>query len=134
MAKEILVGKQLTENMIKAGKELTKKLDNASSQVKAAFWLYLPENQDWKLLFASPLVSSEGPKKFYQRVIEANKLARPDEEVIPLSAVSAMEESDEIVRILKLFMRTTAGISGIRFSRNTINGHYIEDAYIYRLT
>lgn len=113
MAKEILVSNQLTENMIRAGHELTRRLDAASSQIEAALWLYYPDIQVWKLLFASPLVSSDGPKKWYQRVIEANRLAESNEEVIPLSAVSVTEASDEFVKILKLFMRTGPVISGI---------------------
>jgi hypothetical protein len=38
-----------------------------------------------------------------------------------------------LIALLKAAISTGKGVGGIRFSRNTINGHYIEDAYIYRL-
>jgi hypothetical protein len=38
-----------------------------------------------------------------------------------------------LLQLLKGAIQTGPGINGIRFSRNMINGTYIDDAFIYRL-
>ena len=118
--------------MIKAGAKLIERLDIEKSQVKSAFWLYISDEKIWKLIIASPLVDSEGPRKFYKRIVAANESAEKDEDVISLNDIGVTNTSNQIVQILKIAVGTGAGISGIRFSRNTINGVFIEDCYIYR--
>jgi hypothetical protein len=132
MAKNILVTESLSDSMIKAGAKLIERLDLEKSQVKSAFWLYISDEKIWKLIIASPLVDSEGPRKFYKRIVAANESAEKDEDVISLNDIGVTNTSNQIVQILKIAVGTGAGISGIRFSRNTINGVFIEDCYIYR--
>jgi hypothetical protein len=48
--------------------------------------------------------------------------------------VSIAKKDDPLLKLLRIAIKTGPGISNIRFSRNTINGVIIEDAYIYRLT
>jgi hypothetical protein len=132
MAKNILVTESLSDSMIKAGAKLIERLDLEKSQVKSAFWLYISDEKIWKLKIASPLVDSEGPRKFYKRIVAANESAEKDEDVISLNDIGVTNTSNQIVQILKIAVGTGAGISGIRFSRNTINGVFIEDCYIYR--
>lgn len=123
----------LVEGKIKDGEALLRELDNTGVEVKAAFWLYMPEPEEWRLKIAMPLVDSQGPRAAYVRIQEAifettEKLA------LALSEISVVSPKDQLVKLLKPVIRTGRGISGIRFSRNTINGTFIEDAYIYRIT
>lgn len=132
MAKEILVTESLSDSMIKAGAKLIERLDGSNSEVKSAFWLFFSEDKLWKLILASPLVDSLGPRKYYKKVVDANNDAEQEEDVISLNDIGVTNTSNQIVQLLKFAIRTGSGISGIRFSRNTINGHFIEDSYIYR--
>lgn len=131
MAKDILVTESLTDSMMKAGAKLIERLDSKRSEIKSAFWLYFSEEKTWKMIIASPLVDSEGPREYYKRVVSANSEAT-DEEVISLNDVGVTNTSNQIVQLLNFAIKTNDGISGIRFSRNTINGTFIEDTYIYR--
>ena len=131
MAKDILVTDMLSEQMIKAGAKLVERLDVDKSEVKSAFWLFFQEERLWKLIIASTLVASEGPRNFYKRVVSANQQADEVESVLSLNDISVTGVDHQIVQLLRL-IGTGIGISGIRFSRNSINGVFIEDAYIYR--
>ena len=132
MAKNILVTESLSDSMIKAGAKLIERLDLEKSQVESAFWLYISDEKIWKLIIASPLVDSEGPRKFYKRIVAANESAEKDEGIISLNDIGVTNTSNQMVLVLKIAIGTDDGISGIRFSRNTINGLFIEDSYIYR--
>ena len=132
MAKDILVTESLSDSMIKAGAKLIERLDAENAQVKSAFWLYFSEDKSWKLIIASPLVDSEGPREYYKRVVTANSAAANDEETVSLHDISVTNTSNQIVQLLKMAIGTGTGTSGIRFSRNTINGLFIEDSYLYR--
>ena len=132
MAKDVLVMDALSEQMIEAGAKLIERLDADDAEVKSAFWFFSSEDNKWKLIIASTLVGSEGPKKFYMRVIKANQTANAEEVVVSLHDIEVVNTNRQIVQLMKTIINTGNGISGIRFSRNTINGVFIEDAYIYR--
>jgi len=133
MDKELLVREVLSEQMIKAGAKLVKRLDQSVSNVQAALWIFLPEDKTWKLMIISPLVKTDGPRSFYKRILEANKIAHDTEAIVSLNDVSVEDTSLPLIRMLRSAISTGCGINGIRFSKNTINGAFIEDAYIYRI-
>lgn len=132
MAKDILVTESFSDSMKNAGAKLVERLDAQQADVKSAFWLYFSEDKVWKLIVASPLVDNLGPREYYRKVVTANELASAEEEVISLNDIGVTNTSNKIVQLLSFAIGTGDGISGIRFSRNTINGNFIEDAYIYR--
>lgn len=133
MVENVLVKESLTESMIKAGEELTRILDQMNWPVTASLWFYFVEENQWKLLLTSPLVTKEGPKRAYQRVQEALENFQKGIPKIGLQDVAVIDESNPLISLMKPAIRTGGGISGIRFSKNVINGQVIEDAYIYRL-
>lgn len=132
MAKDILVTERLTDLMMSAGAELVTRLDENNADVRSAFWFYLSEDQVWKLIIASPQVDIAGPRAYYKKINDANLLAEETENVISLNDIGVSSTTNPIVQILKFAISTGDGISSIRFSRNTINGIFIEDTYIYR--
>lgn len=134
MAKDVLVTEALSEQMISAGSKLVERLDANNSEVKSAFWLFFPEERFWRLIVASPLVITEGPKNFYKRIVAVNQLATEEEWVISLNDIGVAGTDHQVVQLIRIAIGTGAGISGIRFSRNTINGYFIEDAFIFRST
>jgi len=131
MADEPLVKEPLTEEMINAGAELTRRLDEANWLVVASFWYFVPEQNQWKLIFASPRLLSDGPAQAYYAIRRASPALR--EQFPSLKQIYVVPPDDEVVEALGLAVHTGWTISGIRFSRNTINGRFIEDAYLYRI-
>lgn len=133
MAKELLVREFLSPQMIKSGEKLIKKLDDKHAEVKSALWFFLPEERVWTLLIASRLVTQEGPKKFYKKIIEANRNSKISDRVISINNISVTSPVEPLIQVINSMVNTdNDSINGIRFSRNTINGVFIEDCHIYR--
>lgn len=132
MAEESLVKEALTDEMKKAGADLTRKLDEARWPVVASFWLFEPEENEWKLFLASPRIVSDGPKEAYEAIGRALSTLR--EHFPTLKFISVVAPNHELVKTLRSAIQTDRNsIGGIRFSRNTINGRFIDDAYLYRV-
>ncbi|MBL4606672.1 MAG: hypothetical protein JKY01_02450 [Pseudomonadales bacterium] len=132
MAKDILVTESLSDSMIKTGAKLIERLDANNAAIKSSFWLYSHEEKTWKLIVASPLVDTEGPREYYKRIVAMNGQAENSEEIISLNDIGVTNTSNQIAQLLKFAIDTGEGVAGIRFSKNTINGIFIEDTYIYR--
>lgn len=133
MAENTVVKDQLTEPMIQAGAELTQKLDEMGVPTSAALWLFDAEVNEWRLMFASSEISTKGPRHVYGRIRSALQQLGNRAAAAPLSAIGLLDEHAELVKLLKSAITTGSGIARIRFSKNVINGHFIEDALIYRV-
>jgi hypothetical protein len=129
VAHDTMVTQTLTKEMIDSGAALLRALDARRFAVTGACWFYLENSDVWTLIIASPEVQTRGPKRIYgsiQQILGTGS-------ALTLRDISVLPSDDPIVTLLKGAVRTGPhDISGIRFSRNTINGHFIEDAYIYR--
>jgi hypothetical protein len=131
-AENTVVKEQLTPEMIDAGAALTAKLDELGVPVTSALWLFAPEVSEWRLLFASPDVNTKGPRDVYKKIRTAIDELGPEAASVPLSVVGLLDPHADLVQLLKLAVKTGPGVSRIRFSKNVINGHFIDDALIYR--
>jgi hypothetical protein len=100
-------------------------------RVKAAFWLYLPESQEWRLVIATPLIDEQGPQATYRdiRAVLAANLASN----LSLQNISALSPKDPLVKAFQNAMKIVPDAEGTRLTRNTLNGTYVEDAYVYKL-
>ncbi|WP_243288051.1 hypothetical protein [Geothrix terrae] len=132
MAQELLVGEYLTSDMINSGAALITALDRLNLMVKGAFWLLLPDQKNWRLVIASPEVRLHGPKAVYRKITMAIKKIPRNITPVGMKDVSVVEDKNPIFLMIRTVISTGPGISGIRFSRNVINGQLVEDAYIYR--
>ena len=130
MAEEPLVKEALTEQMIAAGSELTRALDRAGWLLAGALWIFDPENNEWQLVLASPMVRGEGPRAAYARVAEALRALKSP---LPLENIAVVDPDDSRIRLLASVYPSNQDIEGRRFTRGAISGHVIDDAYIYRL-
>lgn len=128
-----MVETNLTKEMIDIGAVFIRKLDEHGLRPDAAFWLYFPEEQKWKLIIAEVKVGTEGPKNIYRKMRKI--LAHYPDEISGLSLddVTLTRPDAPIIVLLRVAIPTGPGISGIRFKNNAINGTLIEDAYIYRV-
>jgi hypothetical protein len=133
MAKEIFITQWFSQEMLIAGESLIKRLDAIDAKVYAAFWLLNAEEKTWKLTIISPLVGSEGPRKYYRRIDDINESVQPDEDVIALHDISVSDTDNRIVKALKNSVLGNSILGNNRLGRNTIGGVYIEDMYLYRM-
>ncbi len=123
----------LVERNIEDGRSLVSGLDDAGFPVRAALWLYLSDSDDWRFIIASLLADKIGPRQAYESVQSVLAGLSPPVRV-SLKEISVVSPNDPLILLLGQAIHTGSGISGIRFARNTINGTFIEDAYIYRLS
>ncbi len=124
--------KILVDGDIQQAKILITELDQANFRLQGALWFYFSETADWKLLFASPLVDTAGPRTCY-RMVQTALASMPRDFGIALEQISVISPNDRLIQLLRMAIRTGPGLSTIRFAGNTINGVYIHDALIYRL-
>ena len=128
-----MVENNLTHEMIQSGEILLTELDRKGARADAAFWLYLPESNRWRLMLIEAKKGKKGPREEYreiQRILAKLQSSLPQ---LKLEDISIVSSDSPILRILRSAIGLGAGISGIRFRNNVINGVLIEDAYLYRL-
>lgn len=133
MAENAVVKEQLTSAMVDAGAELTGKLDEMGLPITAALWLFMPEVNEWRLLFASPEVASRGPREVYDKIRQAIDQLKDKAAATPFAVISLLDADADLVRLLRIAIGTSPGMKRIRYSKNVINGHFIDDALIYRV-
>ncbi|HXF40607.1 MAG TPA: hypothetical protein VN687_12895 [Blastocatellia bacterium] len=146
MVKTLLVDQDLTEGRRLldrlAGKEAEVELSLGTHRaafvgrrdvrVRAAFWWYLAESEEWRLVIATPLVDEVGPLSAYG-VIQATLSAISPPLNLDLQNISLISPKDERVKAIKKALKIAPDPFGVRFIRSALNGTYIEDAYVYRL-
>lgn len=134
MATEVVVKESLSSEMISAGAELTRRLDDARFIVSASLWFYIHETNTWRFIIGSPEVRTHGPKKAYKQVQSVISSIPEEQPKIPLKDITVVDSNDDpLIALLRVAVRTGDENSGIRLSRHAINGVLIEDAYIYRI-
>lgn len=129
-----MVETRLTDTLIDEGKRLVEALDKRGTSPLAAFWMLFPDIAGWKLLLSEVKSPDPGPRALYEIIQAALRTLNPKPTQLTLEDVAAAKPDSPIVELLGTAIRTGPGISGIRFTRNVINGVLIPDAYIYRVT
>ncbi len=126
--------KELSEESIQLGRKVLIGLDQAHFPVTAAFWLLLPETEGWRYVIATKLIDELGPIEAYGKLQkELVKILGKDN--IFIKYTSIVSPTHPLISLLRVAIQTgPESISGIRFTGNVINGQYIDDAYIYRVS
>ena len=128
-----LVTGLLTEDIIEGGAELVRYLDQAELSVKAALWYYEPELDTWRLVLGIDEVDREGPREIYKTVDKALWHVGLADLGVRLADVNVASPRQQLIRVLRKYLKTGKRITRSRIRRNTIGGQYIEEALIYRL-
>jgi hypothetical protein len=139
VAKEVVVRDTLTDDMIQAGHNLTECLDKSDLVVRSSLWLFMPESKIWRFVIASPEVEKDGPKKVYarvQKVLAKMSKDQPMMPTIPLKHISVVAPKDRTISSLRRLVKTgeKSTISGVSVTASAVDGHFIEDAFLYRST
>jgi hypothetical protein len=127
-----MVEANLTKELIDAGATLVQKLDERGLAPDAAFWLFSPEDQTWKLLLSEVKLAQKGPKAAYSEIQKLLKTYASEFANLRLDDLVLEKPDARIVELIRKAVRTGPGVSGIRFKNNVIDGTLIDDAYIYR--
>lgn len=133
MVENTVVKEQLTDAMVDAGAELTKKLEETGLPLSAALWNFDPEANKWRMVFASPDVATRGPLAVYTKIQQAVIDLKEKASAAPFSAIRLLDGDAELVKVLRQGVQTGPGLSRIRLSRSAIRGRYIDDALIYHV-
>ena len=142
MAEAVVVSDHLTDQMIDAGAEITRKLDASGWPVAVAMWFYFSEEERWKLVFASPGVAEEGPREAYRRIQAALDALPPTAPRVRLEDVFVTGLSHPLITLMNsrsfaeaanLSAEGRPRLSRVRYRESAFNGTYIDDALIYRL-
>lgn len=123
----------LTEKMQNDGRSFVAALDDAKLNIKGALWFYYTDAEEWRFVIATSDFDSTGPKHVYQQVQRILKRRKGEFDSITLPIVTAISSKHPLITLLSHAIRTGEETSGVRFSRSTINGNFVEDAYVYRL-
>ena len=117
------------EDIVK-GKEIVRALDASGFLVRSAFWFYIPDGEEWRLILATPKVDELGPRGAYAT---AQQVLRTLPGKIEFEHITLVSPNDPLVKLLRVAVGTPPdALADIRFTKNVINNVLIEDAYIYR--
>jgi hypothetical protein len=134
VAENIVVKDQLTDAMVDGGADLTRKLDELGLKTSAAFWFFMPDLNEWRLLFASSEVSAKGSRDVYRRIGRAIDALGRGTSAVPLSAVGLLENDADLLKALRRVVALTGpGLARLRISKSAVNGHFIDDVLVYRM-
>ncbi len=118
----------LVTDGIRQGERLLRALDSAHFPVTTALW-HLSDGI-WRYVLGTPVVDRNGPREAYRQV---NEVMRSNNIHVSLSEVTVVSPKDPLVVLIRAAVHTgPTDVSGVRFTANTINHVFIEDAYIYR--
>lgn len=132
---KVVAKEALTPQMITAGAKLTRQLDEVGFDIVASFWLYTSEANEWLLVLASPYVTAAGPLKAYTRIQEVLRNGSADSnQSLNLQDTTVREDDDPLIVALRTGIKTRKKIDGKRYTETVINGQFIEDAYVYRVS
>lgn len=130
MAEETVVKPELSDRMIAAGGELTKRLTQTDLNLVCALWLYSSDSSRWHLVFASPRVDSDGPLKVYSKIQDVLGTEEGKKLGLDLQHVSVLSPNQPLIRAIRSLFEIE-GPSNVRFTRSRINDVFVEDAHIY---
>ena len=121
----------LVNDDVRAGSELVRILDEAGFPVTAAAWIYFPDAEEWRLVIRTPKAAKNLQEAFLDvaRAMDAKGDLRAK---LNLARIKLVPPTDLLLKALGSVV-SAPGLSKIRFSRNVVNGIYIDDALIYRL-
>lgn len=128
----VVLKEQLTDEMIEAGAQLTQKLLDMELPIAVAMWFFLPESNQWRLLFASPNLDTEGPLAVYTKIQEAQKALGPDAKRVPFTSIGLRQTNERLVKALQSEVATGPGLARVRLYGSAVRGNFIDDALIYR--
>lgn len=126
-----MVEDALVNEDIDAAGRLVTFLDEHSLPLRSALWLYDGDAGRWRFVVAFR-EERKDITSFYLDISKAIHLSER-KDLLDLAKVDVVDPNRSVVSALRGVINVE-GNSRVRFSRNRINGVYLEDALIYRLS
>jgi len=123
------------EPKIESGKTLLDLMDKQKINPTVFLWILVPESDAWRLLISSKKYDRiKNTRQNYNDFINQFGEEKTVKD-IGLSNITILHHDNDFLKLLRTMIKTSKqSKAGIRFKSNIINGIFIKDAYIYRLT
>jgi hypothetical protein len=140
-----MVKTTLVESDLIEGRRLLNELRVAPKRtlfrVRAGFWFYYPESEEWRLVIGTPLVDEEGPLAAYkqlqpvlQELIDISAIRSDGLSLQNIEVISPRRPLVKAIKALASRPKISPGLPDVlRLSGNSPGGMYIQDAYVYTL-
>lgn len=120
----------LVEKAINEGKKIVENLDNEGLFFPIAMWFFMPNSNEWRLIFGKEDLNDVGAREYYKKIQKILNRATPKPD-ISVNDITLISTEDEIAKLARVALGGK-GISGKRLTGN-VNGRLLPDAYIYRV-
>ncbi|MBU6372326.1 MAG: hypothetical protein KJS97_06310 [Alphaproteobacteria bacterium] len=115
----------LTDADIANGAAIVRFMEDRGHAITSAFWFYFSDQNWWRLIVATPS-AEKGAHPLYLDLLRSG---------LPIDSVNVAFVAPVYHLVAKLSDAVRVeGLSTVRMSGNYLNGVYVEDALIYRLT
>ena len=119
--------KPLVAEDVEVGRQITNAI-STELPVEGSLWLQWPDSDEWRLVFASPLVDAKGPRAAYTTFYRAIRhLNLPHE--IPLWKIAVVSPKEPLIKHFRALLRGWS----TEHSKRHPNNQFVENAYIYHL-
>jgi hypothetical protein len=127
-----MVKTALVSTDLEQGREALDALDRAGINVNVAWWAYLPEYEDWRLVLSSRKFDNVGRSDAYGMLHNSLNAAGIPIQKQPVSLILPM--SDSTIKSLRKVFGKAASVDGMRLGGQVFGHRFIEDAFVYRIT
>jgi len=117
--------------MIDQGAQLLRRLDETEHSPLAAFWLYYPDREKWRLAIVFKDRAEIGIRKSYERILNVLIEHEDEFEDLDLPQISVEEPRSNVVRGVR--KSASLALKSPRYTDIYIRDLGFVDFYIYRL-
>ncbi len=141
MAERTVVKEQLDSGAIAAGEALTSLLRRTDFGLVCSLWMFSQDSNGWSLVLASPRVGTEGPLQGYKIIHDVLAANTATAEQLEPFTINVVRPNIPLVRAIRSL--GDVGVHNVpidpavhivvpkRLRTTSIDGVFIEDAYIY---
>jgi hypothetical protein len=119
----------LVEFQLEAGRRLISQLTYDGFEVAAAFWATTPDDDNWYLYIATPLVELHGSAQSYRMLLES--LQKLEGTPLSFSDIKLIGATTPIARDVLNVLEKSSGKLGMNYSGKTLGGMVVDKAFLY---
>ncbi|MEE9129039.1 MAG: hypothetical protein V3T84_03405 [Phycisphaerales bacterium] len=123
----------LVDSLVKAGRTLVERFDEAGLGPSAALWLYRSETDNWVLVLATDEAQEHGVRAAYAQIQPVFREYESDLQPLKFDDITAVSPDEAIILAIGKILHAGPELSAIRLTNNYVNSFLIDDALVYRL-
>lgn len=121
----------LVDSEITGGQKLIQAISDNGLLVKAAFWYFATEINEWRLMIQFDLSNDFHHRKIFERIEEIRRTLGPDFRV-PLRKIAVQSQHSPLVSAVRRKIRKGSGPkAGPHYIGERVGVDFIEDVYVY---